>query len=75
MTFPMYLAGKNHKKAFKKMLDKIENIEQADVFGHTLIFYVLQDDRLVMLNDVVNRGANINHQNNKGETSLHLCSS
>ncbi len=70
MTLAMYLVGKNHKKTFKKMFDP-ENIEQVDNQGNTIIFYALKD-KVKILEYLIKNGANLNHQNNKGQTPLHF---
>ena len=51
---------------FKEWIDKVD-IEEEDMLGYTALLLACQYGTLHMVKDLIKKGADINHKNNKGE--------
>lgn len=55
------------------MLDQGVPVNSRDAFGNTLLHVGCQNGLKRIVKLALRRGANINSQNNRGNTALHFC--
>ncbi|KUF90950.1 Histone-lysine N-methyltransferase [Phytophthora nicotianae] len=66
-------ARHNHYDSVIYMLDQGVPVNSRDAFGNTLLTIACQNGLKRITKLALRRGANINSQNNRGNTALHFC--
>ncbi|KAG2917468.1 hypothetical protein PC115_g10715 [Phytophthora cactorum] len=66
-------ARHNHYDSVIYMLDQGVPVNSRDAFGNTLLSIACQNGLKRITKLALRRGANINSQNNRGNTALHFC--
>ncbi|EEY57122.1 uncharacterized protein PITG_10930 [Phytophthora infestans T30-4] len=66
-------ARHNHYDSVVYMLDNSVSVNSRDAFGNTLLSIACQNGLKRITKLALRRGANINSQNNRGNTALHFC--
>jgi ankyrin repeat protein len=66
-------ARHNRLPKLRRLLDDGMDVETKDYAGNTILIVACQNGLRNVLKAALRRGANINIQNDKGNTALHFC--